>query len=114
MSVDPEKQEWFNERTSFNDASEYARSWLDLPKPDPDATDEYAMCFHTRWMRILLLDVALFDDVVPTPVVLTYEGAASVLGCPVEIVPELLDRLRRDEEQPPLTERDFSRSAQSN
>jgi hypothetical protein len=68
------------------------------------------MQWYAHWLRILLLDLAVFDGVV-----LTHQGVADVLKLPnVAMVATLLDQLRRnDEEEPALTERDFARVAKA-
>jgi hypothetical protein len=61
-------------------------------------------------MRILLIEL---DALGTAPI--THEAAARILGCPVALVPVLLERLRRgDDERPPLTAEDFARVSKSN
>ena len=89
----------------MNDASDTARGWLDAPRPPPGASGVYARNWFAHWMRILLLDLAVFDGVV-----ITREGAAEILGTDTAMIAAVLDRLRRDDdEEPKLTARDFAR-----
>jgi hypothetical protein len=110
--VTPVETHCFLQLSALNDASDEARRWLDAPHPAPDDTGRDAMAYYAAWLRITLLDLAMFED----HVVLTHEGVAEVLGIPdVALVAVLLDRLRHgDRERPPLTEADFARIAKSN
>jgi hypothetical protein len=91
-------------------ASREAWRVLDSTRPHPNATDRDAIRFHSAWLRILLIDL---DALGTAPI--THEAAARILGCPVALVPQLLDQLRRgDDERPPLTEVDFARVSKAN
>jgi hypothetical protein len=91
--------------TALRLASPEAWRILDSTRPHPKATDPDAVRFHTAWLRILLIEL---DALGTAPI--THEAAARILDCPVSLIPVLLDRLRRgDEEEPKLTERDFAR-----
>jgi hypothetical protein len=96
--------------TALAQASPEAWRTLDSTRPHPKATDPDAVRFHSAWLRILLIEL---DALGTAPI--THEAAARILDCPVSLIPTLLDRLRRgDEERPPLTEADFARVAKAN
>jgi hypothetical protein len=101
----------FLKLSALNDALDTARAWLNAPRPAAGDTGVYAVRWYAAWLRITLLDLAMFDD----GVVLTHEGAADVLGTDVAMIQAALAQLRRDDdEEPKLTERDFARIAMSN
>jgi hypothetical protein len=100
-------------RTALHRATPADWRVLDSPRPDPDATDPRALRFHAAWCRIALHDLATIGG---EPI--THERVATILQCPVALIPRIFDLLRADPDGDgggnALTERHFRLVFQSN